>query len=212
MSGGGQIGPGGVRWVFSHTRFALHDAHVTQFYQEGKNRVNSFVQAHRDSSAMVFSDGVVEADGLRMGSCAAVLLPTGALSNEQVTTEVFSVLSDNIEAEVCGIALAMDVAIQHYVTASPDRESLFILSDCKTAIDLVINRYKVNRHAHVLGRVRSHLRTLCDLNVDVTLIWIHGHSDIYHDELADRSAKNSPRNRRRSPPPPPLRSQTETSR
>jgi len=119
------------------------------------------------------------------------LLPTGAGSNEQVTTEVFSVLSDNIEAEVCGIALAMDVAIQHYVTASPDRESLFILSDCKTAIDLVINRYKVNRHAHVLGRVRSHLRTLCDLNVDVTLIWIHGHSDIYHDELADRSAKNT---------------------
>ena len=41
------------------------------------------------------------------------LLPTGAGSNEQVTTEVFSVLSDNIEAEVCGIALAMDVAIQH---------------------------------------------------------------------------------------------------
>ena len=46
------------------------------------------------------------------------------------TTEVFSVLIDNIEAEVCGIALAMDVAIKHYATieASPDRESLFILS------------------------------------------------------------------------------------
>ena len=77
--------------------------------QESKNRVNSFVQAHRDSSVMVFSDGAVEADGLGMGSCAAVLLPTGALSNEQVTTEVFSVLSDNIEAEVCGIALIMSV-------------------------------------------------------------------------------------------------------
>ena len=85
------------------------------------------------------------------------------------------------------------VAIQHDATieASLDRESLFILSDCKTAIDLVINRYKVDRHAHVLGRVRSHLRTLCDLNVEVTLIWIPGHSDIYHNELADRSAKNT---------------------
>jgi len=51
--------------------------------QEGKNQVNSFVQAHRDSSVMVFSDGAVEADGLAMGSCAAVLLPTGALSNNR---------------------------------------------------------------------------------------------------------------------------------
>ena len=133
------------------------------------------------------------ADGLGMSSCGAVLLPTGPRSNEQVTTEVFSVLSDNIEAEVCGIALAMDVAVQHYVTmeALPDRESLFIFSDCKTAIDLVINRYQVDRHAHVLGHVRPHLRTLCDLNVDVTLIWIPGHSDIYRNELADHSAKNT---------------------
>jgi len=89
-------------------------------------------------------------------------VPKGPSLVTQVTTEVFSVLSDNIEAEVCGIALAMDVAIQHYATieASPDQESLFILSDCKTAIDLVINRYKVDRHAHVLGHVRSHLHTL----------------------------------------------------
>jgi len=62
---------------------------------------------------------------------------------------------------------------------------------CKTAIDIVINRYKVDRHAHVLGRVKSHLRALCDLNVAVTLIWIPGHSDIYHNELADCSAKNT---------------------
>ena len=114
-------------------------------------------------------------------------------SKSQQKYSVFYLTTLRLKYVVCGIALTMDVAIQHYATieASPDRESLFILSDCKTAIDLVINRYKVDRHAHVLDCVRSHLRALCDLNVDVTLICIPGHSDIYHNELADRSAKNT---------------------
>ena len=115
------------------------------------------------------------------------------MSKSQQKYSVFYLTTLRLKYVVCGIALTMDVAIQHYATieASPGRESLFILSDCKTAIDLVINRYKVDRHTHVLDRVRSHLRALCDLNVDITLIWIPGHSDIYHNELADRSAKNT---------------------
>jgi len=89
-------------------------------------------------------------------------------------------MTDNKEAEVCGIALAMDMAIQHYTSLEPEDkpENLYILSDCKTAIYIVINRQHVDRHIHVLARVRKHLHTLCEMNVDVKLVWIPGHQYI----------------------------------
>ena len=94
-----------------------------------------------------------------------------------MVTEAFSILTDNIEAEICGIALALDMAIQHYTTRDPQdkQENLYILSDCKTAIDLVINRQRVHRHIHVLARVMNHLHTLCDMNVVV--IHLYGSLD-----------------------------------
>ena len=160
---------------------------------QGKSTVDEFVQAHRDSSVMIFTDGAVEDDGLGLGSCAAVLLPVGIDSRETVATEAFSILTDNIEAEVCGIALALDIAIQHYSILEPEgkQDNLYILSDCKAAIDIVINRQQVDHHIHVLARVRNHLRTLCDMNIEVTLVWIPGHCNIYYNDLADLSAKNS---------------------
>ena len=39
----------------------------------GKARVDEFVQTHRDSSVMIFTDGAVENNGLGLGSCAAVI-------------------------------------------------------------------------------------------------------------------------------------------
>ena len=96
-------------------------------------RNNEFVQVHRDSAVMILTDCAVENDGLGLGSCAAVLVPTGTDNTEKVVTEVFSILTDNVEAEVCGITLAMDMAIQHYTTVEPEDklEDLYILSDCK---------------------------------------------------------------------------------
>ena len=149
----------------------------------GKVRVDldEFVQVHRDSAVMILTDGAVENDGLGLGSCAADLVPTGTDNTEKVVTEAFSILTDNVEAEVCGIALAMDMAIQHYNCVEPEDklEDLYMLSDCKAAIDIVTNRHQVHHHIHVLARVRKHCHTLCDMNIDVTLVWIPGHSNIH---------------------------------
>ena len=157
---------------------------------QGKSIVDEFVQAHRDSSVMIFTDGAVEDNGLGLGSCAAVLLPIGIDDRETVATEAFSILTDSTEAEVCGIALALDIAIQHYTILAPEekQDNLYILSDCKAAIDIVINRQQVDHHIHVLARVRNHLRTLIDMNIEVTLVWIAGHCNIYYNDLADLNA------------------------
>jgi len=159
---------------------------------EGKVRVDSFVEQNRGSSVMVFSDGSVNEEYSGVGGCAAVLLPIESWETEMQQTEVFSVLSNSTEAEVCGIALALDMAIQYFSTHQERsyRESLFVLSDCKAAMDIVINGYSTSGHVHVLSRIRSHLRSLHSMMVDVVLVWIPGHCDIHYHDVADHSARS----------------------
>jgi len=98
---------------------------------EGKDHVESFVEAQRGKSVMIFTDGSVNAEYSGIGSCAALLVPLGSCESEVQQSEVFSVLADSTEAEVCGIALALDMAIQYFCTQQQldYRESLFVLSD-----------------------------------------------------------------------------------
>jgi len=135
-----------------------------------------FVEEYRGKSVMIFTDGSVNSEYSAVGSCAAVLIPLESSETEMKQSEVFSVLADSTEAEVCGIALALDMAIQYFSTRpEPDyRESLFVLSDCKAAIDIVVNRCRTDGHVHVLSHIRSHLSSLRDMMVDVTLVWILG--------------------------------------
>jgi len=49
---------------------------------------------------------------------AAVLLPISPEENEKIANVVCRVLTDNLEAEVCGKALGMDMARQYYTTYS----------------------------------------------------------------------------------------------
>jgi len=56
-----------------------------------------------------------------------------------------------------------------------------VLSDCKAAIDIVINRHHTDGHLQVMARIRSHLRSL----KDVVLVWIPGHCDIYYNDVVD---------------------------
>ena len=90
-------------------------------------------------SILIFTDGAVEDDGLGMGSCAAVLVQPHADEQEVVKMEVFSVLTDSVEAEVCGIGLALDMAIEHYISRESNEkgEKLYVVSDCKATIDII---------------------------------------------------------------------------
>jgi len=142
---------------------------------------------------MIFTDGSVNDEYSGVGSCAALVIPSESHESEIKQSEVFSVLADSTEAEVCGIALALDLAIQYFSTRQEldYRESLFVLSDCKAVIDIVINRSHIDGHVHVLDRIRSHLRTLRDMMVDVTLVWIPGHCDIHYNDIVDHCAKSA---------------------
>jgi len=46
---------------------------------------------------------------------------------------VFSILTDNVEAEVCSIALAMDMATQYYITVeTQDKQDKENIYNCHT--------------------------------------------------------------------------------
>jgi len=158
---------------------------------EGKRRVESFVEANHGNSVLIFTDRSVNEEYSGVGSCAAMLIPLESCEPDVQHSEVFSVLANSTEAEVCGIALALDMAIEYFSTQQDlgYRESLLVLSDCKAAIDIVINRHDTDGHFQVLGRIQSHLRSLRDMRIDVVLVWIPGHYDIYYNDVVDHCAK-----------------------
>ena len=55
----------------------------------------------------------------------------------------------------------------------------------------MINRFNTDEHVHVLARIRSHLRSLRDMMVDVTVVWIPGHCDIHYNDIVDQCAKSA---------------------
>ena len=101
--------------------------------------------------------------------------------------------TDNTEAEVRGIASALDMAVHYFSSRSPRnvRDKLFILCDCLSAINIVLRHDDVDSHINVSERVRSLLHTLNNLDVDVTLGLIPGHWDIYYNDLVDSKAKTA---------------------
>jgi len=79
---------------------------------EGRKRAECFVEEHRGQSVMIFTDGSVNDEYSGVGSCAAIVIPLETFTKVKKRSEVFSVLAHSTEAEVCGIAVALDLAIQ----------------------------------------------------------------------------------------------------
>jgi len=80
---------------------------------KGNIRVDSFLNLHRNKS-VIFPDGSTDYISIGIGSCAAVLLALLTTEDEILTTETFCALTGNIEAEVRGIALALDMAVHYF--------------------------------------------------------------------------------------------------
>ena len=57
---------------------------------------------------------------------------------------------------------------------------------------LFCNRSEISSHVQATNRISSYLRSLDDIQVDVTLVLIPGHcDDIHYNDLVDRRAKDS---------------------
>ena len=101
-----------------------------------------------------------------IGCAEAIILPLG---------------SDAKETEAC--------EVMQKITDIRELKTLFILSDCKSAIDSMLQRPQNNDYHEVIFRVRISPQILEFHNVCVFLGWTPGHSSIIHNDAADSAAK-----------------------
>ena len=89
--------------------------------------------------------------------------------------------------EVEGILTALEM-----VGGIQERKNLrkvLILSDCKSAIDILVGQSEIRRNLDELQRMWKAVSKAKELGVTCKLIWIPGHADIEWNEEADRLAK-----------------------
>ena len=157
----------------------------------GKATVQTFLQSHQGRSVVVFTDGSVINGPYGAGACASLLLP---LKDEDLITQSIAVGShvENVECELTGIILAMEMILQYFVKMGPERklnERVYILCDCESAIKIIVNRNEERYHSEKFKLLDDTYRTLQSMHVSVSIGWIPGHSDIFYNDLVDKEAR-----------------------
>jgi len=108
--------------------------------EKDHEEVLKFIQKHQGSSVLVFTDGSVYKGPVGCGACAATLLPLSHYGKE--CTECRAVAT-NVDILTCkiegGIVLGLKLVNPYFNDRvnSGKSESVYILSDCTVAIDIV---------------------------------------------------------------------------
>lgn len=115
----------------------------------GKATVQTFLKSHQGRSVVVFTDGSVINGPYGAGACASLLLP---LKDEELITQSIAVGShvQNVECELTGIILVMEMILQYFVKMGPERklnERVYILCNCESAIKIIVNRNEERYHS-----------------------------------------------------------------
>ena len=99
---------------------------------------------------------------------------------------------DNVDCEFHGVILALQTTVDLInvkSTEDSDTSKLFILTDCQSAVDIVVNRTDTRyRHKEFLELDKLCL-VLRNSGVEVYITWIPAHVGIKHNEEADKLAK-----------------------
>ena len=137
---------------------------------------------------MAFTDGSSFGKGIQAkGGGAVVYVPKSGVHFATVTRESMGFCISNIDAELRGITLAVEEAPSHM--DEEQSADLIICCDCRSAIQIVINRHRAVAYHKELGRLRQGLTVLRNRHVNVKIAWIPGHVDFVFNDAADHAAK-----------------------
>ena len=151
-------------------------------------RVESFINRHKQQSTICFTDAAMSEAEVGISSAAVIILPQDTSVKEMEVSEVIPKITDNTEAEITAIALALKAVSELHRSLT---EKVIILSDCTSAITMAIQRPHHSDYHEVIQRLRVVLQELKSLQVAVSVCWIPGHSGIVYNELADSVAKSA---------------------
>jgi len=159
--------------------------------EKDHEEVLKFIQKHQGSSVLVFTDGSVYKGPVGCGACAATLLPLSHYGKEctechAVATNV-DILTCNIEG---GIVLGLEL-VNPYINDrgnSGKSESVYILSDCTVAIDIVTRSSKHYSRPDLIRKIKRLEDSLLEMNISVVVALVQ-HIIRLKYEKVDRQAR-----------------------
>ena len=94
---------------------------------------------------------------------------------------------------MAAIASAMKRTVEYYTHTElrKQREKLFIITDCKSAINCIARRAAVCHFHATMSRIRFAALALSELNIVTVMSWISGYSGIIWNEKTDTMAKSA---------------------
>ena len=153
--------------------------------QAAKVQFSTFMENIEENTLLVFTDGSVLGEScFGEGGCGIVLYTKAEGVLKGVSKKVGRMV-DNVACEVEGILYALEIVSQ-------DRkggEKVHVLTDCKSAIDILVGQREVRKNIKELQRLWNVINKLEELKVELDIIWIPGHADIELNDEADRLAK-----------------------
>ena len=133
---------------------------------------------------MVFCDG-----SANQGMCgSAAVLKT--VFGESTNSRKVAAMGDNVEAELDGILLAFESVVA-VVDLQPDIKRCIIITDCESALKVVLHQAAVTRWGKYLKRIWEQDNSLRIKDVEVVLAWCPSHCGILPNEKADFAAKQA---------------------
>ena len=161
--------------------------------QKALEEVHSFIQCNNSKSVMVFTDGAVYKGPVGCGACAAVLIPLLGDEEQYTISKAVGKKVYSLTCELEGIILGLEISLDYFRRSNnrKPRETVYILCDCSSAIDIIVNRLDLTSRLDIFHRLSILEDALSALQIDTLLVWIPGHHQIEFNETADLLAKET---------------------
>ena len=161
--------------------------------ETARREFGQFLESVKSKSYIVYSDGSVAGkEYFGDGGCGVVLTKKDETEVEVREARKVGRKVDNVRCEVEGVVIALELLVQRCRIDVGSGVS-YILTDCQSAIDIVVKQNDYSKNGPTLEKIWSAIRELRSLGVDVKIAWIPGHANLQFNEIADQLAKTGSR-------------------